>query len=456
MSGLASTIKIEENLSASFINFLFGSKERFFFSIWYVFVLSFLLVVKTFENQWNPILSEIGATIPILGEIIPNEAFLMDISKFLVVASAFYWLAMAAISSLRPGDTWPLFPRKESGLIKMAFFIGLNIALFIIVAIFTWIIIDTPQFELTVISVYILWAIVSVYFIFWGFQNVVFRLERALKPIPKPQKPLFIIGTVLLIDVLVPLPVILLVREVYDLSFVESAQALSDFGFIGGYIILVVVLTSISCFIAFYHQVIDRSKMKYIPVFHLLGLVYFTIIVVKALFFDMENAILRAWSLVINLVFIVIVLVLGIRRIAQLIGPLVADEYKKKLNPRTLTLFVFYITALYLVLLDFSEALLPYFENFVRAIPFPTILLFIQNFIVGVLSGGWDWLFFIIFAPVAFLLYFLTSNFSDCPDPYRAYQIPSTKKPTENKPSGSDPYIHTTESIRKRKKPSNK
>lgn len=439
MSGLPSTIKIEEEFTASFINFLFGSKERLFFSIWYVIVLSFLLVVKTFQGQWGS-----------------NEGFLIEISTFLVVVSAFYWLAMAAISSLRPSNIWPLLPRKESGLIKMAFFGVLNVALFIIVAIVTLSIMQTDIFEFTVISVYILWAIVSVYFIFWGFQNLVFRVERALKPIPKPQRPLFIIGLVLLIDVLVPLPVILLVREVYDLSLLESAQALSDLGFIGGYIILVVILTGISCFIAFYHQLIDRSKMKYIPIFHLLGLVYFTVIVVKALFFDMENAILRAWSLVINLVFIVVVLLLGLRRIAQLIGPLIDEEFKKHLNPRTLTLFVFYITALYLVLLDFSEVLLPVFIDFVDTIPFPNILLFIRNFLIGVLSGGWDWLFFIIFAPVAFLLYFLTSNFSDCPDPYRAYQTPSTKKPTDQKPSGSDPYIHTSESIRKRKKSSKK
>ncbi|MFX1536489.1 MAG: hypothetical protein ACFFDI_19920, partial [Promethearchaeota archaeon] len=209
MSGLTSTIKIEEDITASFINFLFGSRERLFFSIWYVVVLSFLLVVKTFQGQWGS-----------------NEELLQDISTFLVVVSAFYWLAMAAISSLRPSNTWPLLPRTESGLVKMAFFIVLNVILFIIVAYVTWRIMRTDIFEFTVISVYILWAIVSVYFIFWGFQNLVFRVERALKPIPKPQRPIYIIGLVLLIDVVVPLPVILLVREIFDLSLVESAQAL--------------------------------------------------------------------------------------------------------------------------------------------------------------------------------------------------------------------------------------
>ncbi|MFX0095564.1 MAG: hypothetical protein ACFFBD_27755 [Candidatus Hodarchaeota archaeon] len=410
MAELTFTEKVFDKFG--FLDFLFGSRERLIFSVWYVIVLAILLLLKTFTpDQWNLFLG---------GDYYD---LLETLGWFIVLFSAFYWLFMAVLASLNPGSKWPLLPAREIGWKGIIFYLILNILVFIGIAVPVYLIYTSFRevFELITLFVYVVWAIISVYFVFYAFQNLIFKVEERFRPIPKPTKIPFIIIAVLAIGVLIPLPAMWLISQVYQVPFLESLTILDENGILSGYITLLAIFTLISFFMLFYHRLIDLTKIKYIPIFHLIGLSYFLVIALKTIFFDIDNAILRAWSLIVNLIFVVIILFLGLRRIAQIVGPLVPKAYIRRLNPRTLTLFVFYITAIYLVIIDFQIVLNYTREafqalNFSR-VPFSGIFDGIRNFFVNLMLGGWSWLFFILFSPVAYFLFFLTSDFIGSPDP---------------------------------------
>ncbi|MFX1254047.1 MAG: hypothetical protein ACFFCZ_20710 [Promethearchaeota archaeon] len=361
--------------------FLFGTRERAFFTLWYIIILGSALLLQTFGKQaWE---DYIGGNIP--------DLFWFSLFIVLIFSTG-YWLLMSVVSFLLPGKNWPLFPPKKRGLFLS---LMLNLVIFIILAIIAYFLV-LGRYMIVSIVAFLLWSFLSVYFIYEATKGLVFWTEN-IATAPKTTNLIFNIILIFVINFIFPLPVALLLGPILN--------NVGSFVLLFGYVLLLSYFTLLSVALGVYFWLKDKTKLKYVPLFHLLSLILYIFFFLKFLFVDGQiiPSILTDWALIINFVLVIAILFLGLRKMARIVGPISDSQYKRRLNPRTLSLFLFYLTAVYFVisgLPEFVAGLKDFLDNFAA-----TLLL--ADSTLGV---------FVFFAPLAYLFFFLTSDFSKAPD----------------------------------------
>ncbi|MFX0091342.1 MAG: hypothetical protein ACFFBD_06220 [Candidatus Hodarchaeota archaeon] len=270
---------------------------------------------------------------------------------------------------------------------------------------------DSPLRFVIFIS-YAIWAIASIYFLFAGFQNLIFWGERKVRPIPKTTNILLNTGLILLINV-VSLSIIALLGLLYGEPL--DIKVLASTGIIPIYFILLIVLNIFTFFFVVKFWFKDKIKAIFIPVFFLFFFVYLIFVIIKAFSVDTEGALLGQFSVISNLCIILFFLFLGLRRMAQLIGPLGEEQYEKRFNPRAVNLLLFHLTAVYLAVIELDKILRIIVHDLVSF--FSTALVGDFNVLLDYLfSVGPNWILFVLFGPLGYALFFLTSSFSESPD----------------------------------------
>ncbi|MFX0065902.1 MAG: hypothetical protein ACFFC7_27325 [Candidatus Hermodarchaeota archaeon] len=361
--------------------FLFGTRERAFFTLWYITILGSALLLQTFGKQaWEDYL---GGSIP--------DVFWFSMGMVLIFSTG-YWLLMSLVSFLVPGKNWPLFPPKKRSLFLSLVF---NLVIFIILAIISYFLV-LGRYMIVSIVAFLFWSFLSVYFIYEATKGLIFWTEN-IATTPKTTNPLFNIILIFVINLIFPFPVALLLGPILD--------NVGAFVLLFGYALLLSYFTLLSIILGVYFWFKDKTKLKYVPLFHLLSLILYIFFFLKYLYVDGQiiPSILTDWALIINFVLVLAILFLGLRKMARIVGPISDSQYKRRLNPRTLSLFLFYLTAVYFVisgLPGFVEGLKDFLDGFAQ-----TLLL--ADSTLGV---------FVFFAPLAYLFFFLTTDFSKAPD----------------------------------------
>lgn len=386
---------IIKNEITLFRYFLLGDRERTLFSIWYfiILIVPFILMIPTYQ-QWARIYPQNDVNMVIV-----------YIAGFVGLSTA-YWFGIAILAFLRPGREYPLGGRhwpwkKIVAIVNLGAFIIFSLAVFYIRQLFWGTII--------VIGIALVaWSFLTTFFLLDALRGLLYRFEDSVRNVPKTSdsliKNLILLG---IIDIILIIPIL----YITDLSVQNIPSAPFDiftsiylFSFIDGktFIGLIVLLFEIfligslnivSLFVFFRYRQRQSSKSRYVPYMHTLVILYTFIFGIKFLLFDI-NPNVDLVDILINSVILIAVVLLAIRKVAKWVGPIDLEDYVNRLNPRSLTLFFFTVSALQSILL--------------RAVRF-----WGGEKLGEILFYGVQIATFIFWAPLAYLLVFILGDFPE-------------------------------------------
>ncbi|MFX1252505.1 MAG: hypothetical protein ACFFCZ_12945 [Promethearchaeota archaeon] len=332
---------------------------------------------------------------------------MLYIAGFIGLSTA-YWLGIAILAFLRPGREFPL-GGKHGPWKRLVVLI--NVGAFIIFAAAVFYFRELLYGTVIVIAVALIaWSFLTTFFLLDALRGILYRFENTVRNVPKLSdsliKNLILLG---IIDVVLLVPILYITDlTVQNLQGLFSG-AINFFGlivleqstFIGILVLLAEIfligsLNVVSLFVFFRYRQRHSSKSRYVPYMQTLVILYTFIFGIKFLLFDI-NPNVDIFDILINSVILFVVVLLAIRKVAKWVGPIDLEDYAKRLNPRSLTLFFFTVSAL--------QSILLHLVRFVGGEKFGQLLFYgVQIFT------------FVLWAPLAYLLVFILGDFPEAPE----------------------------------------